>query len=278
GYTDTVGNAKYNKALGELRALSVFERLVRAGLPPYRVVTESKGASAATSKGASAADRKVVVKWQTDAKIAAAAAVEDKKIVEAAPPPPPPAEAVAQPAPVVEVKEQAPAPVERKDSTFDLIPFVGSLAPTGDYADDAKAGVWYGLGIGKDFWTNGNSTVRGNLNVSATKFAAKDGSLSGDVKATDIAARFDYVFLLGAVNPFVGIGGGSLMWDGEIKQNVTELKNTGDKSDVHALIAAGLDIALVKNLSLEPTIEWNSVGGDFNANLLGLKLGLRWKI
>jgi len=284
GYTDTVGNPKYNQALGELRALTVYEKLVRSGLPPYRVITESKGASGAKVKGDSAVDRKVLVKWQTDQKIAETAVAEDKKIVEAQAPVPPPApvtesvvveEVKAAPAPIPESTQ---TPAAQNGSTIDLLVFAGTLSPLGDYSKDAKTGVYYGLGIGKEFWSNDSREMRINLIAAATELDSKEDDRSGKVKITSFAARLDYVWKLGVVNPFVGIGTGLFIWEGDIKQDSTSLEHSGDNQDTNALVALGLDTKLMNNLFFEPSVEWLSVGGDFNSNLLAFKIALRWRL
>lgn len=99
GYADVTGNAGFNQALSELRALRAFELLVRQGLSPVRIDTKGLGTAgaAANAKDDSAkqAARRVVLRWTTDEKVAAIAAAEEKK---------------EEPAPKVE-----PAPVEKKE-------------------------------------------------------------------------------------------------------------------------------------------------------------------
>jgi outer membrane protein OmpA-like peptidoglycan-associated protein len=276
GFTDTVGNAAYNKALGELRALSVYERLMRAGLPPYRVDTQSHGASAAKGKGDSAADRRVVVRWQKNEKVAAEAAK-----VEAPPPAPEPQP---EPAPVAQPEPQpapepAPQPApEPAGSTLDIVPFAGVMIPGGDLKDNAKTGGYYGLGIGKAFIEGAAGELRATLFAGTTKLDAKESGLSGPLKIKAFTLRAYYAFGAGAVRPFVGAGLGVYVWDGAIRQKSSGLENEGDESDTGGLVAAGVDVTLTPGLFLEPTLTWQAVGGEFNESLLSATLALRWRI
>ena len=282
GYTDTVGNAAYNQALGDLRALSVYERLTRAGLPPYRVDTQSRGASAAKVKGDSASDRRVVVRWLVSATIAAVAAKEEAK---------PPAPAVEEPKAVVAPKLEEPVKVEAvpppapspgpspiKRSLFDIVPFVGLAIPVGEFKNHAKKGAFYGLGLGKDFWTCPQGELRVTVFIGATRLDAKEDDRSGPIKITAVDARADFVFGQGASQPFVGIGPGLYKWNGAIEQKSTSLNHENDRRDSGLLVAGGLDYFLLPNLMFEPTLEWNSVGGEFNENFLDAKLALRWRL
>lgn len=266
GYTDSQGNAEYNLALGEQRALVVFERLVRAGLPPIRIATQSFGLAKATrTSGTTAergADRRVVVRWTKNAVIAEA-------VKNANDPVPPPKKE--EPAPPAEEKQRVP-------STLDLVPFAGSVLPGGELKDDAKPGAVYGFGIGKEFWTGASGAARVTLSYGVTKLDAKDDSLSGplDIKMTTL--RGDYIFGRGAVRPFIGAGVGSFNWKGTIKQKSTSLQNIGNSNDTGGLGAIGFDVPLGLSATLSPEFTWMKVGGDFSQPLIGAWLALRWRI
>ncbi len=62
GFTDSVGTAEYNRQLGEYRALSIRNELIRRGIQPGRIQTVSFGedlpAVAGDSPGAHAANRR----------------------------------------------------------------------------------------------------------------------------------------------------------------------------------------------------------------------------
>lgn len=79
GFTDNVGNRAYNLDLGEMRAMRVFELMVRAGLPAFRVDTRSAGKVGAAEDKPTAeqkqADRRVVIRWVKNEDTAAQAAV-----------------------------------------------------------------------------------------------------------------------------------------------------------------------------------------------------------
>ncbi|RYZ54724.1 MAG: OmpA family protein [Proteobacteria bacterium] len=164
GRTDSVGNANYNRALAELRALSVFKLLVDNGLPPYRVDTKAVAQSSNPGKGkASADDRAVVVKWTENKAIAAEAAVIEKPVeVEQ-----PPVVAPVEPAPVVESKPVAKVEESPKSEsslgTIDLVVAAGALIPGGELSKHAKTSASWGLGVGKAFWAEQGREVRGTI-------------------------------------------------------------------------------------------------------------------
>ncbi|RYZ91389.1 MAG: hypothetical protein EOP06_06950 [Proteobacteria bacterium] len=284
GFTDTVGNAAYNKDLGEFRALSVYEKLVRSGLPPYRVDTESKGASNAKRKGDSAADRKVVVRWVVSKAIADIALVNDKapaeaRVKEEPSTPPAPAEALTPP-PVAaeEPKEQPPSPSE-KSSTLDIVPFAGIIMPSGEWDDHAKNGSSYGLGIGKAFIENSDGELRATLFVSGkSKLSAKESDRDGDVNLGSAVIRADYAFGSGKVRPFVGVGLGYYAWDGDIVQPSSQRKNTGDQKDTGGLVTLGLEWWVLPSLAISPEFTYTKVNGDFSEAFTSAILALRWRI
>ena len=284
GYTDTVGNAAYNKALGELRALTVYEMLARAGLPPYRVDTESHGAAHASkgkeAGGGNLADRKVVVRWSTNAKLAAVAAAEEAPKVVPPPAEPPPA---APPPPAVVKAEEPPPPEPAKTDNkgdLDLVAFVGALQPGGALKNNAKSTGTYGLGIGKALWSD---ATEGRVTLFATgrnHLAPKQKDRAGPLNINVTNLRFDYV--LGSVDalvrPFAGIGAGYYLWNGSIRQPSTLLRNTGDKHDYGTVLALGLEAPLRHDLFLAAEVTWNRVLGDFNDSLYSGWLSLRWRL
>ncbi|RYZ93505.1 MAG: OmpA family protein [Proteobacteria bacterium] len=281
GHTDSVGNAAYNKALAELRALSVFQLLVENGLPPYRVDTKAVAQSSAPGKGrASADDRAVIVRWTKNKEIAAAAAaVEEPKeekapVVEAPPPAAPVAAAAPQP-----VKTEIHEEPRKAHSSLDLVVAAGALIPGGELSDHAKVGSSWGLGIGKSFWSNQNQEVRGTLFYHGnSNLKAKESTLNGPLHISSYTARVDYVFGGNSVRPFIGLGAGAFKWDGSIVQNSSQLRNVGGKSDGAGLAALGLDIYLSDYFILAPEATFYNVGGHFSDKLYAGELTLRWRL
>lgn len=284
GYTDSVGNADYNRTLGELRALRVFELLARKGLPPYRVDAKSifKSSTPGAGKDA-AADRKVVVRWTQNAEVAAVA----QKMATPPPPPPPPPEPV--PAPVVAPEPPPEKPVIKKTrpmraapqkSTLDLIFFAGSLMPLGDFAGNAKPAGNFGLGVGKMFLRKKNrAEIRATFFASAvSKLDAKESSRSGPVKLGIVSTRADYVWGGAMFRPYVGLGLGLYRWNARIHLVGTDLSNSNSHNDIGAQLMSGVSIDLRPNLFLEPELTWNKIGGDFSSSLLDVQLALRWRI
>lgn len=277
GYTDSQGNAAYNLALGDQRALAVFERLVRSGLPSFRILTQSYGLSKSSSGANTAAqrgaDRRVVIRWTKNAAVAQKA-VEASQAPAIDPVQPKPA---AKPAPEVKAEVKPVAAVEpSKSSTIDLVPFVGAIAGIGELHDNTKPAVVYGLGIGKEYWQGEHGAARATLSYGATQLEAKDDSLSGPLKIRLLTLRTDYVFGTGSLRPFLGLGIGNYSWKGSIEQNSTQRRNIGDESDIGGHLAFGLDYLIAQNIRLSPEFTWTKIGGDFSASLMSGWLALRW--
>ncbi len=285
GYTDSVGNAAYNKALGELRALSVFELMVREGLPPYRVDTKSISKASAPGKGKdSAADRKVVIRWSQNAVIAKEAAKIE--VIEAptplTPPQSPPAPAkveAAQPPPKEESAAIVPLIAPKPATSLDLVLFAGALIPGGDLKDHAKSGSTYGLGLGKAFCSSSESELRATLFVSGkSTLKAKESALSGPLNINSYSLRGDYVFGGRQLRPFIGAGIGVYSWDGSIVHKASQLRNIGSKNDIGGIFTLGLEVNLMPNLFLAPELTIYKVGGEFSESLFSGVISLRWRI
>ncbi|RYZ86796.1 MAG: OmpA family protein [Proteobacteria bacterium] len=281
GHTDSVGNVNYNKALADLRALSVFKLLVDNGLPPYRIDTTAVAQSSAPGKGkASAEDRMVIVKWTENKAIAAEAAKVEKPVEEVKGPE---IEAIPAPAPaaIVQPKEntEVHSETKRKTGLLDLVVTAGSLIPGGELSEHAKSAASWGLGIGKSFWTNENQEVRGTIFYHGNSdLKAKESTLDGPLHVSSYTARIDYVFGGDNFRPFVGLGAGAFKWDGSIVQKSSSIRNTGAKSDGAGLAALGLDIYLTDYLILATEATFYNIGGHFSDKLYGAELSLRWRL
>jgi opacity protein-like surface antigen len=255
--------------------------LVRAGLPPYRVDTKSRGAGAAQGKGNSAADRKVVVRWTKNEAIAEQAVQEEK--------PAPKEELKKEPKkeePKEEPKKEQPKPVvqesvkkEDDGSLFDLVPFGGLLLPSGELRDHAKRTSTFGLGIGKAFFTGPAGEFRATLFASAkSKLEAKESDRDGPLHIQVLSLRADYAFGSSWVRPFVGLGLGSYGWDATIKQPSIGLKNTGDKRDTGFLGTLGVDFVVNRHFIPALELSYHKIGGEFDESLMTAVLALRWRI
>jgi outer membrane protein OmpA-like peptidoglycan-associated protein len=277
GFTDSVGNHEYNKALGELRALTVYELLVRAGLPPYRVDTQSRGGETTDNKAGSAADRRVVIRWQVNEKIAEAAkAVEPTPAPLVEPTPTPEAAPTATP---VTVSEPAPTSASKSASTIEIIaPFVGWISPLGQFADDVNGGLYYGLGLGKTVWNGNEGSVRTSLAGGYSELESKRSGIDGEATLTTAIIRVDYIFPGDLIRPFIGAGAGLYSWKAKATQGSTRLVQEKNRNDGGALVAIGFDVIATHYLMIEPTVEWHSVGGNFNESLLSGLVTLRWSL
>lgn len=282
GHTDSIGNAQYNNTLGELRALTVFELLVRNGLPPYRVDAKSIAKSSAPGRGKEvAADRKVVVKWNENSAIAAIAKKEELPPVKVSP-----AETLVEEKKEAraevksEVSEQQTSTIRSSESHLDLVVFGGALLPLGDLQDNAKSAGNYGLGIGKAFLEKSSgSEVRVTLFASAeSKLAAKENSRDGDLNFRLVNLRADYIFGGDRFRPYIGLGVGSYYWDATIRLNGTELRNTGSHNDFGGNVILGLSLPLMKSFFVEPEIAFHKISGDFSNSLFDAQLAMRWRL
>jgi len=283
GFTDTVGNPAYNKALGEFRALTVYEKLIRSGLPPYRVDTQSHGMEHAQSKGESAADRKVIARWTRNISIAEKAKTEEAVLPqESVPQETPQVAAQELPQQVEPVKEPPAAESQAKDDRFefDLVPFVGFLVPGRELNKNAKSNSVFGLGVGKAFIKTADSEVRATLFASSkSELKAKQEDRSGPLQIQFMSLRTDYAFdAEGNNRPFVGLGVGTYLWNGEIVQPSSSRVNTGKHSDLGASVTIGYDFFLRSNLMLAPDLSVHKVGGNFAEFIGTLALNLRWRI
>lgn len=279
GYTDSVGNAAYNMALGEFRALSVYERLLREGLPPYRISTQSFGMSQARAAdpkdkdAASQMDRRVIVRWTKNATAVAAATAQEqsKPVVEKPTEPVKADEQLAQP--------EEPEQKKGQSNHFDLVPFAGVLAPGGKLKDNAKSGTTFGLGIGKAFAISPSGEARVTLFASGkSKHEAKQPDRSGPLKIRMINLRADYAFGAGPLRPFIGVGAGSYTWDATIVQPSTTRENTGEQNDFGGNLTLGLDYMLSSQLFLSPEIAAHSIAGEFSETIFTGVLALRWRL
>ncbi len=255
GYADVVGPNFYNQALGHLRALRVYEILARSGGLPCEVQTVSMGSKEAKRGseilGGNQDDRKVLV-----------TRVGQNKVV------------------VVETREEEAVPKPWPKFGFDLVPYVGILQPGGELKDNAKAGLTYGLGVGKALWSD---ETEGRITLFASgksKLEPKQSDRSGTLTLNQVNLRFDYAH--GAVTDrarvFVGAGVGYVTWQGEIGQPSSGRENTDKNFDPSVLTAVGVDVRMRDDLFLAPELTWQSVSGDFNEQLFNAYLSLRWRI
>lgn len=283
GYADSTGNPSYNKVLSELRAFRTYEILARAGVPPYRIDTRGMGTAKvvggkAQTEAEMQAARRVVVRWITDEKIAAIAAVEDKKVetptIAKAPEPMPAPQALATP-------EPAPQETSKNDassSQWQLIPFVGLLAPTGAFSDVTKPAIHYGLGASIDWLKRETGTVRGNLFLGHSVLPPKDSGLTGDLNLSSFSLRTDYLWSSGSIRPFLGVGLGLYLWDGAITQKASAATHEKSTTDSGASLTAGFDAKITQALTLSPELNWNKAGGSFSASFVTVNLALRWSL
>jgi opacity protein-like surface antigen len=212
----------------------------------------------------------------TDEKIAALAAVEDKKL-EA-----PPVAKAPEPTPALEIKNE-PAPVaqpkvERSALGWQVFPFAGALVPTGSFADVTKPALNYGIGGGRALFDVDGKVLRGNILLAHSVLPPKDSGLSGDLNITLLSLRTDYLWNMGPVKPFIGLGLGLYLWDGAITQTASGASHEKSTKDSGVSVAAGLDTELTQGLSLSPELSWNKAGGAFSASFLTVNLALRWDL
>ncbi len=295
GRTDSSGNPAYNQVLGELRALRVYERLVRAGLPPYRIDTRSvvdKGPSKKQTETEKQAARRVIMRWTSDPKIAEVAAVEDKKILPISPQsePSPPlstqkTESVVEAVSVLpsvtspSVKDQTDPQMKSHSELLDILVFGGALSANSKLKGQVKNSGHFGLGIGKNVWYGTSGSARLSLAASGkTKLRATDPTLTGSVNVSTVTIRADYLFGTGRLRPFTGMGAGYYVWDGAIKQIASGRKNVDKHSDAGGLIAVGLDCEALSAVHISPEVSYHAIGGEFSEPLLTAHLVIRWSI
>lgn len=285
GKTDSTGNAVYNKALSELRALRVFENLVRSGLPPYRITTSGVTSENKEGKAETAAEkqksRRVIVRWIADEKIAAIAAVKDKKEE-----PEPVVEKKVEPVPPVETSVEKPReeppetidPKSKESNGLNLLVPIGLAIPAAGYSHDAKAGFYLGLGLEQNILRSEKNILRASLLVTHSSFPARDDGLSGDVKIWMLSARTDYLWMIGSFMPFVGLTTGAYKWNGTIKQTASGLEHEKNTTDFGAGIIAGMDYDIHRNIILSPEISWHRLGGAFSESIATADICLRWRM
>lgn len=263
GYTDPDGDEEYNALLSELRALRIFELLVRAGISPWRLKTFGRGVdpepySRPATKAMKAASRNVSVRW----------------VVDELEPPQEVALPVAHP-----VKDEVD---QVATSWFELVPFIGRLQPLGDLSRHAFGDEIYGLGIGKTFWRNGGSARATIFASGRVSLKPKEADRSGPLTIQQTLLRSDYVFnalpVSARIHPFIGIGVGWYRWDATIVQPSSLLENSGKKADAGAVCSLGMDIVSSERLIFSPEVSYHSVGGGFNEAFVTALLTARWSV
>lgn len=266
GFTDTSGSVRYNEVLSELRALRVYEHLVRAGVSPIRIKTAGMGVakSALDAKDDAkqqAFSRQTLVSWTTD----------DEVRAKTTPPPPP------EPSSPVPVKDKSPEVLSLPG--FELILFGGQLIPLGTLKEHAKSARIFGLGIGKTLWQEFPHAFRLRFaGTTKAKLPPAEADRTGNLEVQLITTRLDYVHGVRTYKPFIGLGMTQATWEGVITKPSTLEQKFGKNKNFGATINCGVDIRIAPQITVAPEFSYTSFGGDFSEPLATGLFAFIWEI
>lgn len=273
GQTDASGPAEFNTVLAQLRALTLFQRVVSLGFPAAQVSLSWRLTEPDVADGSvRPSDPKARLVLLTFEPLPASPLAIDGP----SPVPAPVAEQLAtQPS-------ERPAPMPQQTTASDLlgldiVVLAGASKAVGGVGNDVEPAFTWGLGVKYTVARDPGGAWRTGAALMRSRFAAKDSSLEGGIDLSRFDLHLDRRWEIdGAIDPFASVIAGIAAWSGRITQKATQKTNEDASTDPVLGLTLGAVYDIFGPISTSPQVRLQRVLGKLDSTLVDALVTLSW--